>query len=162
MKVGGKVMMALFGAVLLVAGASCARPGNAASDYALLSPERGWCFSDTLTLVLNHPDSLAAGRLAVGVTHAADYPYADLWLEVTSPGEADIPRRDTLCLTLADRNGRWKGHGIGTSFQVTDTMARPMVHRSGSPLMVRHIMRRDTIRGIDRVGLFFIPGDIEK
>lgn len=159
MMFSGKVKMAALGAALLAFGASCARPDNAASDYAMLSPEKGWCFSDTLSLILTHPDSVAAGWLAVGVTHTADYPYSDLWLEVTSLDPAGSSRRDTVCLTLADRNGRWRGNGIGTSFQVTDTIIRQLSHRACSPLMVRHIMRRDTIRGIDRVGLFFIPAE---
>lgn len=141
----------------LLAACSCSRPGNASSGYEVLSPLGGWSYRDTLSFPLVHTDSVASGRIAVGVTHTGAYPFSDLWLEVTSTSADGAARRDTVRLTLADRNGRWTGHGIGTSFQVADTVDPPVTHRSGSPLTVRHIMRRDTIPGVDRVGVFFIP-----
>ncbi len=137
--------------------ASCGRPGNEGSRYEVLSPEEGWCYSDTLSFPITHTDTLASGRVAVGVTHTGEYPFSDLWLEITSAGKEGTARRDTLCLRLADRNGRWKGHGIGTSFQVADTARTVFRHRSGAPFTVRHIMREDTLRSVERVGLFFIP-----
>ncbi len=156
MTLPGAIRTAAAGAALLAA-ASCSRPGNSASGYEAMPPAPGWCYSDTLRFPLAHTDSVAAGRVAVGVTHTGAYPCSDLWLEITSAADGGGVRRDTVCLRLADRNGRWTGHGIGTSFQVADTIARPLTHRSGSPLIVRHIMRRDTLPGIERVGVFFIP-----
>ncbi len=154
-RVALRTYLALAASLALAAG--CSRPGNAASGYESLPAAEGWCFSDTLSYPLEHTDSVARGRLAVGVTHTARYPFADLWLEVTSERADGSHRRDTVCLTLADRDGRWTGNGIGVSFQVAETVDAPLLHRSGSPLTVRHIMRRDTIAGIDRVGVFFIP-----
>lgn len=156
MTLPGAIRTAAAGAALFAA-ASCSRPGNSASGYEAMPPAPGWCYSDTLRFPLAHTDSAAYGRVAVGVTHTGEYPYSDLWLEITSDADGGVARRDTVCLRLADRNGRWTGHGIGTSFQVTDTVDALRAHRSGSPLTVRHIMRRDTLPGIERVGVFFIP-----
>lgn len=156
MMLRGAIRLLALGSAL-AAATSCSRPGNACSHYEALSPVDGWCYSDTLRYPLEHTDSVARGLIAVGVTHTGEYPYSDLWLEITSEGDKEHARRDTLCLRLADRNGRWTGHGIGTSFQAADTVRIPVEHRSGEPLTVRHIMRDDTIPGIDRVGIFFIP-----
>ena len=46
--------------------------------------------------------------------------------------------------------------GIGTSFQVTDTV-NDLVHASGTPVMVRHLMRSEMLEGVNQVGLFFVP-----
>ncbi len=158
----GAFRIAVIGSAALALAASCSRPGNAASGYEALSPGEGWCFSDTLSYPLTHSDSVAEGLVAVGVTHTGEYPFSDLWLEVTSERSDGSRRRDTVCLVLANRDGRWTGNGIGVSFQVADTIAAPLCHRSGSPLTVRHIMRRDTLPGINRVGVFFIPTGRER
>lgn len=156
---GGSIRLLALSVALSAAAASCSRPGNAGSGYEILPAGEGWCYSDTLAFPIAHTDSMAAGRVAVGVTHTGEYPFSDLWIEITSTDGEGAARRDTVRLLLADRNGRWTGNGIGTSFQVADTVDAPLVHRSGSPITVRHIMRDDTVPGIDRVGVFFIPAD---
>ena len=90
-----------------------------------------------------------------GGRHDNDFPYSTLWLETTVE-EGDRRLTDTLEIHLADRFGSWRGRGIGASFQMTDTVGRSFVHRSGTKVMVRHIMRTDTLRGLSQVGIFFI------
>lgn len=158
MRPSGAIRQAILWSAL-TAALACSRPGNESSRYEVLPAGEGWCYSDTLRFAITHTDSVVAGRLAVGVTHTGEYPFSDLWLEVTSEGDGGAARRDTVRLLLADRNGRWTGHGIGTSFQVADTLGKPVVHRSGSALTVRHIMRDDTVAGVERVGLFLIPAE---
>ena len=63
---------------------------------------------------------------------------------------------DTVDIPLSDRYGRWLGKGIGSSFQTTDTVAT-LLHASGSEVRIRHMMRCDTLRGINQLGIFFVP-----
>ena len=59
-------------------------------------------------------------------------------------------------MQVVDRFGTWTGSGIGSSFQLADTL--PVgVHPSGNMVVVRHIMRTDTLPGVNKVGLFFVP-----
>ena len=118
-------------------------------------PREGWKYGDSLAFTPVHPDSLCRGRIVVGVRHDNDFPYSTLWLETTVE-EGDRRLTDTLEIHLADRFGSWRGRGIGASFQMTDTVGRSFVHRSGTKVMVRHIMRTDTLRGLSQVGIFFI------
>ena len=139
--------------------ASCTGPGNDYSEYRRL-PEGGWRYSDTLCFNPVHSDSLCAGNLVVAFSHDDSYPYSDLWLEVLSEevevsGGGIMPRRDTLHLRLADRYGNWAGHGLGPTYQFADTL--PLrIHESGSAVRIKHIMRVDTLAGINQVGLFFV------
>lgn len=155
MRRGVAVAMA---ALWLVMGwlTACNGINNDYSEYHRL-PEGGWRYADTLVFMPVHADSVCGGRFVVALSHDSNYPYEDLWLEVKSAeGEANRPVTDTLHLTLADGYGNWTGRGIGPTFQLSDTLPE-RVHRSGAPVKVRHIMRVDTLRGINQVGVFFVP-----
>lgn len=140
---------------LPVALSGCSAPGNDYAEYTDLDA-KGWKYGDTLWFTPVHPDSICRGRLVVGIRHENSFPYTSLWLETTVD---DNGRRktDTLEITLADSFGSWKGRGIGASFQVADTVAGSFLHRSGSRIGIRHIMRADTLRGVPQVGIFFVP-----
>lgn len=142
-------------ATLFLGGAGCASPGNDYAEYVNL-PEEGWKYGDTLKFTPVHPDSVCAGKLVVGIRHGNDFPYTSLWLE-TTVGDGGHEKTDTLAIPLADSFGRWSGRGIGASFQTTDTVGGTFLHVSGSEVKVRHIMRADTLRGVEQVGIFFVP-----
>lgn len=142
--------------VVAAAISSCGRPANDYSAYHNF-PESQWRYGDTIRFIPTHPDSIARGRLAIGVRHSNDFEYSTLWLEVVTENPAGRRRVDTVSIPLADSYGRWVGQGIGASFQCTDTIATPILHQSGAPVKIRHIMRADTLAGITQLGLFFLP-----
>lgn len=139
--------------VSLLAG--CDAPGNDYAAYINL-PREGWKYGDTLVFIPVHPDSVCRGRIVIGVRHSNDFPYTSLWLEATV---IDGSRRvkDTLEVRLADEFGSWTGRGIGATFQTTDTLQGTFLHRSGTPVKIRHIMRRDTLPSLEQLGVFFLP-----
>jgi len=81
--------------------------------------------------------------------------YSNLWLEIEYSDADRNTRRDTINLKLADAYGRWLGIGNAPDYQVTDTISRNLRHANGAPVRVRHIMRVDTLEGIDIVGVIF-------
>ncbi|MCM1028975.1 MAG: gliding motility lipoprotein GldH [Pseudoflavonifractor sp.] len=114
---------------------------------------RGWAYSDTITFIT---DSVG-GQLTVAVRHSANYPYRNLWLEVTRPAPTtDATIRDTINLELADRFGLWLGTGIGPTRQVEAKVADNVRLDSGNVITLRHIMRLDTLPGIEQAGIFVI------
>lgn len=119
----------------------------------------GWLYtSPCIFNVDTLRDSMASdGKMLVTVRHSKDFSYANVWLELAYSEADSTLRRDTLNITLADAFGRWQGRGLGLAMEVTDTLESPYTISRGGKLSLRHIMRLDTLEGIERVGVVFIP-----
>ena len=141
--------------LMAAAMAACGVPDVEYSEYHNIPPQ-GWVYGDSIFFTPEHYNSLCNGRFVVAVRHDTSYPFTDLWLELTTMDVDRHQHRDTLHFPLTDRHGNWVGHGIAASFQLTDT-SRVVEHATGLPVSVRHIMRTDTLRGVNQVGLFFVP-----
>lgn len=145
-------------AMTLLLLASCAEKPDSFSSYTTLHDSR-WAYDDTLVFT---PDIAPAvsGDLTLGLRHNGNYPYRNLWIEVTTPLRGDsVVRRDTLSIELADKYGLWKGTGVGPLRQVQVTVANDVRVDSGAPVFVRHIMRVDTLPDVEQVGIFIEPSD---
>lgn len=136
---------------------ACGGIESAFCEFATI-PREGWAYGDTIDLTPRFmADSIVSGHLAVAMRHNNSYPYSNIWLEVTHVDPDGQVVRDTVNCVLADKYGRWKGHGVGASYQFADTIPSPVVIVRGSPLTVRHIMRVDTIRNIEHLGIMLVP-----
>ena len=142
----------LSGVALLLVSACNGGAGNSYSEYHSLR-QGIWKFGDAVWFRPVHPDSICEGAFVVALRHDSSYPYTALRLEVSYESGR---KPDTIDIRVADSYGKWLGRGIGTSFQLTDTLS-PVAHVSGAKVSVRHLMRTDTLRGVNRVGLFFVP-----
>ena len=136
--------------------ASCGRGERTYSNWTHL-PVDGWAYGDTIILTpidttLHDNDSTLRAPLRLGVSHSNSYPYSNLWLEVTSRSDRYI-YRDTIDLELADVYGRWLGKGLGTGLQHEITLTPRADIDVRMPVAVRHIMRVDTLRGVDMIGV---------
>ncbi len=143
----------ILGAAAALAG--CSQPEGSYAAFSAL-PGSSWPYPDTLLIEPSLPDSVAVGRLAVAVRHTNGYEYRNLWLEISTP-MLDTLVTDTVNIGLADDYGRWYGRGIGVSYVTTDTLPGSYCLTRGSAVRVRHIMRVDTLRDIEQIGLIFIP-----
>ena len=75
--------------------------------------------------------------------------YRDIWLSILQNEQTD-----TIHLYLANKNGNWKGHGIGEMRLFTEEI--PIrIHQQDSihSLQITHIMEDDTLRGVHDIGL---------
>lgn len=149
-----RLHIGLVAAAALLSGACTPQP-EAYSEYATLG-KHGWAYDDTLVFVPRIPPAVE-GRLSVGLRHNGDYPYRNLWLEVTTPIDSTHARRDTLSVELADKYGRWRGTGIGALRQIELRVAPHVRVDSAARILVRHIMRLDTLPDIEQVGIFIEP-----
>lgn len=143
--------------ILWVAVASCGGSSRSYSRWAQL-PDGKWAYGDTLKLVpvdtsLTDNDTIVTGPLRLGIGHSNEYPYSNLWLEVTYRG-AHGAYRDTVNVRLADVYGRWVGSGFGASYQHEILLSPQADVDLRLPVGVRHIMRVDTLKGIDLIGIF--------
>lgn len=143
-------------AILLCLGACV--PGH--NDYSRFHniPDTGWKYNDTITFIPETKDSISSGLLTLALRHSNDYLYSNLWVEVSYLTESG-QKADTMNIALADIYGHWYGKGLGTSFQIQDTVSTSYRMVKGSPIKVRHIMRTDTLHDIEQVGIIFISSD---
>ena len=118
-----------------------------------------WEYADAQTFRVDTlSDSIApSGTLVLTLRHTHGYPYSNIWLELDYAHGDSIQQIDTLNIILADVYGHWQGRGMGSSFQVNDTLQHNMQLRRGQELRVRHIMRVDTLEGIEQIGITYLP-----
>lgn len=144
-------------ALLSLIATACGDLDSRWCAYSDPSP-KGWAYGDTLTFATGElPDSVMSGTLLLAVSHNNDYPYSNLWLEVTQTDSRGHVRRDTLNCVLSDIYGHWQGRGFGTTYQYIDTVpGTATLTRRGGKITVRHIMRVDTLPDIEHVGLLLV------
>lgn len=157
----------LVAAVVAIAAASCGitgSRGNGDDNYFsafTAFPKGEWEYAvpsqfrvDTLR------DSISrGGTLILSLRHTAGYEYSNIWLELSYPLTDSTTAADTFNIVLADNFGHWLGRGIGPSVQITDTLSTDFTVRRGETVTLRHIMRMDTLRNIEQVGIVFLPKD---
>ncbi len=126
------------------------------SGYASV-PSGTWLYGDTLTLLHPQADStlIVPVEIAVALRHANNYEYSNIWLSLTYTGP-DSLMTDTIDITLADDFGNWLGQGMGVSYQKIDTVLTGVSIDLSRPVKINHIMRTDTLRGIEQVGVVII------
>lgn len=140
-------------AVLL---AACSHSGEDA-DFRSVD-FHGWAYGDTLSFTPCSEKTSTLGRLAVVVRHSASYVYSNLWLEITVPPAAGdtVGFVDTLNIRLADDSGNLLGRGSGMSVVKIDTLPEHFLLDASKNVTLRHIMRVDTLEGIEQAGILFL------
>ncbi|MDE6301878.1 MAG: gliding motility lipoprotein GldH [Muribaculaceae bacterium] len=149
-------------ALLLLTFVAC-EPAGPTEDAGFVSiPPEGWAYGRVLEFVPELADSVGNARVAVAVRHNNDYPYSNLWLELTAPiPGTDSARVDTIDLDMADVYGHWYGTGAGMSYIVVDTLRSDYLYENGRAMKLRHIMRADTVTDITQVGLIFMLSEAD-
>ncbi len=137
---------------------SCSVAHNDFSQFHDIDSD-GWAYTDTLVFTPRIPDTTATGRLILSVRHDNEYPYSNLWVEVRTTRPDSSEQTDTVNFLLANPYGRWHGQGFGASYQLSDTLPRTIALTDSLPVKVRHIMRIDTVRHIEQLGVTFVTTD---
>lgn len=140
--------------VALTVMTGCRMGPNDFSEYHTLG-DSDWRYGEILNYDFTPRDSIVTGDISLSLRHSNDYIYSNIYLEVTVADSLQH-RCDTLALTLADNFGRWQGRGIGTDFQVSDTVAKGITLRRPIKIAVRHIMRDEVLENIEQVGVSFV------
>ena len=114
----------------------------------------GWIYGDTVRYCAADSDSTAHPLydVVIVVRNNNDYEYSNLWLSLVYPCR-DSVHTDTLNVQLADDFGNWLGKGIGGSYQRSDTVLRGVELDPTREIKVSHIMRTDTLEGIEQFGI---------
>lgn len=148
------ILLNIVGLMAVIFMSSCQKMGD--NDYSefINLPDNGWVYGDTLSFQPVLADSAAMGELVLALRHTNDYIYSNIFLEITIT-DSITTTRDTLTISLADDIGRWLGRGIGTDYQVSDTVSSKITLRRPISIDVRHVMRTDILKDIKQLGISF-------
>lgn len=138
-------------AVALTVMTACTPPGAPDGEWRPIDAD-GWRYGDLVVLNRDHDTIPGLDTLTVAVRHTANYGYSNLWLELRYY-TSDTIAADTFDITLADDYGNWLGEGSGTAYQRMQRVRPSRPIREGSIMQLRHIMRVDTLREIEQIGL---------
>lgn len=142
-------------AITLAALTACSDKHSSVAEFQSIDPS-GWAYGNSLQFSPVGLDSIKQRSLLLTVRHSNAYPYQNIWLEVTTQ-TLSHKRVDTLNIELADVYGRWHGTGFGPSYQYETPVGKPIVLGDTSRISVRHIMRVDTLAGVEQIGITVIP-----
>lgn len=147
--------------VLAIFAAACSDDRQPTGEFHDL-PSDGWPYGMVVELTINGNENYVPdSTLVLAVRHANDYPYANLWLEVAySAADSTVPEAvDTFDVRLSDEFGKWLGKGTGPSVLRPDTITLRHRPAAGTKFVVRHIMRVDTLRSIEQIGIMPLAGN---
>lgn len=148
-----RLLFALLVALLII---GCSGSHDEQSAYFSDVNPSGWIYGDTISAFLPTDSCAESGYVALVVRHAPEYQYANIWLEVSQLLSADSVVRDTVNVSLADRYGRRLGRGNATGYVVVDTLPRLYQLQEENTFAIRHIMRVDTLPGVEQIGLILV------
>ncbi|MDE6651853.1 MAG: gliding motility lipoprotein GldH [Paramuribaculum sp.] len=112
------------------------------SGFEDIDPD-GWAYGDTISFTT---DSCISSGMIIALRHNDSYPYKNIWIEIS-----DSAHIDSVNIELCDIYGRWYGKGIGASYQIAAPV--PFDITPNTRLNIRHILRVDTVKGIEQIGL---------
>ncbi len=151
--------IAFVGVLCLIGCSETIRPTGSFVDV----PAEGWAYGENFTFpgesdstLVGLPDST---KIVLAVRHTNDYEYANLWLAVTYR-TSDSIIADTVNMKLSDDFGKWYGSGTGLTVICYDTISLRYPRSTSRELNVRHIMRVDTLRGIEQVGVLPVVNEM--
>lgn len=150
-----KHLLRTCGLILGVAAlAACSRFQNDFSQFHAM-PERNWGYYYHLIFDIVPEDSVVTGQLDLVVCHTNDYPFSNLYVEVTESANGHTLKCDTVSVELADVYGNWLGSGLGTSFQRRVTLEPRFTVTDSARVRIRHVMRVDPVPELEQIGVIF-------
>ncbi len=124
-------------------------------QYHSFDTDKGWQLNDIVVFEKEFSDSTQLFDLFLNIRNTNEYPYTNFFVFFQTKFPDGRVFRDTLEMTLADKQGKWTGKGFGriktNSFHFRKDVWFPA---SGTyQFSIQHAMREEWIPGISDVGL---------
>lgn len=140
-------------AAALAAVAALAACGDG-TVYDRYKPVDGWERADTATFHVRPAKAAGTYRTDVGLRTNAQYPFTGICIIVDRRIlPADTRRSDTLYCRLTDKRGKPLGHGLSNYQYQFSAPACQLQEGDSLIVSVRHNMKRETLPGIEDIGL---------
>ena len=119
-------------------------------------PAEGWQKKDTLSFNVEVPDSFTYYKLSVEVRNRNDYPYQNINLSIRyiAPTDTLSLPADTIQLTLANKEGKWKGTGWGSLYQSEFPIGSIQIGKPGIyQFKIAYAFPDKVLSGINDIGI---------
>jgi gliding motility-associated lipoprotein GldH len=117
--------------------------------------EKGWHLDQVLAFEFEVKDTTELYDIFLNVRNTTDYGYSNLYVFFQTNFPDGRTFRDTVEMTIADRQGKWTGKGFGklkaNSFHFRKDVWFPEVGMY--EFTIQHAMREETLKGISDMGL---------
>ncbi|NQY66905.1 MAG: gliding motility lipoprotein GldH [Flavobacteriales bacterium] len=113
-----------------------------------------WNKDSTLIFQIDIQDTIVEHNLSINIRNQGGYAYSNLFLFVKAISPLGSMIKDTVEITLAEKNGKWKGEGIGNIFHLRQ-LYRQAIRFPYAGLYtfeVQHAMREDNLEEIVDIG----------
>ena len=137
---------------MIMATVSCDGRIDRYSEFTQL-PDDGWAYGDTIEFLARGNKLTDAGTMSIAIRHNEKFLYRNLWLELSYKDSIGNSHVDSVNIELADTYGRWNGSGIGEVYQCAVQVSHSVIVPDSTVVCIRHIMRLDTIKGIEQIGV---------
>jgi gliding motility-associated lipoprotein GldH len=129
-------------------------PNRIYDEYKTV-PDGRWDKNNPVVFNFNITDTTSRYNMYINLRHGGQYQFSNLFLFVTTTLPDGKMARDTVELILADRDGRWRGSGLGDiwdhNFPFNENFRFP---RNGEyKITLIQAMRIDVLPAIMDVGL---------
>ncbi|MFW6019956.1 MAG: gliding motility lipoprotein GldH, partial [Bacteroidales bacterium] len=108
-------------------------------------------------------DTVASYNFIINIRNTTDYEYRNLYVFMNTIYPDNTSSRDTMELILASPSGQWLGKGSGfyrdNLFMFKKDVELPL--KGDYRIEFIQAMRRDTLKGIDEIGLRIQKKDIQ-
>lgn len=140
---------------ILILVVSCTESESIYS-YKQIDGEK-WFRDSVLTYIIDSVQLNAAKsyNLSFEITTGRNYPYRDIWIEVTHNLNDSVCQVDSLQFILADKNGKWFGSGVGGLNQITFPYLSYLSLDTAQlyEMKIRHTMIDNPLGGVVKVGI---------
>lgn len=140
--------------LFLLAGAGTACERHTVAHVQRPLPLDGWEQCDTIRFPVDSIPEAGNYRLRIDLRTTNDYSYQSIYLEIRQAWDAPrMSRCDTVRCQLATAGGDVTGAGISLFQYAFPFAVQRLEQGQHGELVVRHIMRRDLLRGLASIGL---------
>lgn len=138
---------------LLIALGSCDQ--NRVFDEYKTLPDHSWNKNNSVVFSFYMEDTTSLHNFYINLRHGGQYQFSNLFLFITTTLPDGIMARDTVELVLSDKDGRWRGKGLGDiwthSFPFYDKFRFPQ--KGEYKIAFTQAMRVDVLSSVMDVGL---------
>lgn len=149
--------MSRLGLLTMLVLVGCTQPALYEGMYSF--ENREWAMGDRTVHTLTVTDTVSLYDVYLNLRIGTAYPYANMYLFVTTGMPDGRSLRDTVECILADRTGRWLGDGLG-DIRDNRILFKPQVRfpQSGTyTFALEHGMRTETLPEVYDAGIGIYP-----
>lgn len=128
---------------------------NIVFEKNLKTNVNGWSVNDTLVFRYELKDTTALHDIYLNIRNTTDYSNSNFFVFFQTTFPDGRVFRDTVEMTLADKQGQWTGKGFGkikaNSFHFRKDVWFPVLGEY--EFTIQHAMREESVKGISDMGL---------